>query len=135
MLTSGYFQIICNRWIDEAKGHRCVLAEGHQGDCRIEGVTPMPDVSDADRKAAADFHFTNSIGPMQSRRMVADEMLAGDRDDSPTVQAFARHRLAGMEQAAVIAERLSNSAIFNERDREATCRRIAAAIRAAKEGV
>jgi hypothetical protein len=30
---SGFLEVICNRWIDEVQGTRCVLAEGHDGPC------------------------------------------------------------------------------------------------------
>lgn len=33
-MHSGYIAVICNRWIDEAKGTRCDLLKGHEGPCQ-----------------------------------------------------------------------------------------------------
>ena len=30
---SGFMMVICDRWIDEVRGERCVLADGHDGPC------------------------------------------------------------------------------------------------------
>lgn len=35
-LSTGFMMIICNRWIDEVQGTRCVLEEGHDGECMSE---------------------------------------------------------------------------------------------------
>ena len=33
--------IVCNRWIDETKGWRCVLIDGHDGPCQpAQAVSP-----------------------------------------------------------------------------------------------
>ena len=45
--------------------------------------------SDRARKAAADFHLNNAMGPVQSRRATAEDMRRGRYDDHATVQAFA----------------------------------------------
>jgi hypothetical protein len=37
---SGFMAVICHRWIDEAKGWRCVLERGHAGPCRHEWTPP-----------------------------------------------------------------------------------------------
>lgn len=42
------------------------------------------------REAAADYHLVFAFGPMQSRRIVSDEMRTGCHDKEPLVQAFAR---------------------------------------------
>lgn len=34
--VSGFMAIVCNRWIDEAKGWRCDLEEGHEGQCSTD---------------------------------------------------------------------------------------------------
>lgn len=31
---SGFMAVICDRWINEVAGTRCVLDEGHPGPCR-----------------------------------------------------------------------------------------------------
>jgi alkylation response protein AidB-like acyl-CoA dehydrogenase len=108
------------------------------------------EVTQADRGAAADH-----LQAISDDGQTFGAIRRGQCDNDPLVQAFARHRIATeqqqadtiatlraeierlkagrvavLEEAAKVADTLSNSAIFSEKDREATCHRIAAAIRA-----
>jgi len=67
-----------------------------------------------------------------------ESIIAGERDDWFFVQAFARHRLAGMEQAAVIADGTMPDGSDGTQPEPMkvfrhAVRQIAAAIRAAKD--
>jgi hypothetical protein len=81
---------------------------------------------DADRKAAAAIEDMDEDHPRYA------DLMAGKLDNWTMVQAFARHRLAGMEQAAVIADGFDDTAPDNLAS--AAARVIARAIRAAKAG-
>lgn len=32
--SAAYLVVLCDRWIDEVRGERCALEEGHEGPCR-----------------------------------------------------------------------------------------------------
>ena len=59
----------------------------------------LADVTDADRKAAADFFECSTFAGR-------DAFLRGDEDSSDVVQAFARHRLATEARAQGLVEAL-----------------------------
>ena len=89
--------------------------------------TALVEVTQGDREAAISWCRSTPHG---SRHAEADIIERGDYDDHSLVQAFARHRVVALEEAAQIAEQypsLDGAAI-------PIVRGIALAIRKAKEG-
>ena len=64
----------------------------------------------SDRESAANYHYLNGIGPRQSRSMTAGEMRAGQRDEDPLVQVFAKHRILILARALELLQRAQHLA-------------------------